>query len=157
MARDGIVVEIAGQAPLHLREAVFDFNGTLAVGGALAPGVGPRVRELGRVFEIHVVSADTFGTARTALRGLPLELHHAETGAEKKRFVLARQAQGVVVIGNGRNDVAMMSVATLGIAVLGAEGLSPTLLPHAAVVVRDVLDAFDLLTNPRRLCATLRT
>lgn len=157
MPRSGIVLAPPGQPATLLRDVVFDFNGTLAVGGALVSGVRPRLRRLARSFEIHVLTADTFGTAARALRGLPLELHRIDTGADKRRFVRQRRARGVVVIGNGRNDVAMMSVATLGIAVLGAEGLVPELLAHATVVVRDVTDALDLLANPAKLVATLRS
>ena len=156
MPPEGIVVAPPGRATLHLRDAVFDFNGTLAVGGALVPGVSVRLRELARTLELHVLTADTFGTAATALRDLPLTLHRIETGADKKQFVLGRHARGVVAVGNGQNDVAMLSVATLGVAVLGPEGLVPELLTHAAILVRDINDALDLLANPAKLVATLR-
>ena len=62
----------------------------------------------------------------------------------------------VIAIGNGRNDVPMMGRAGLGIAVIGPEGGSGELLRVADVVVRDIRDASDLVTNPLRLKATLR-
>ena len=59
-------------------------------------------------------------------------------------------------IGNGRNDVAMVRLATLGIAVLGAEGTAGELIRVADVVAPDITSALDLLADPVRLVATLR-
>ncbi len=149
-----LTVELGLAPPLRLSHLVLDFNGTLARDGELLPGLRKRLVRLSRRLEVHVLTADTFGSARAALRGLPLRVHTVETGAEKGLFVNARR--GVVAVGNGRNDVPMMRSATLAIAVLGPEGLSSELLRAADVVVGSVTDALDLLLEPRRLTATLR-
>ena len=149
-----LTVPIPGFGALALEHLVLDFNGTLARDGDLLPGVQKRLIRLRRRLEVHVLTADTFGSARAALRALPVRVHTVETGAEKRLFVSNRR--GVVAIGNGRNDVAMMRSATLGIAVLGPEGSSAELLRTADVVVRNITDALDLLLEPRRLTATLR-
>jgi len=47
--------------------------------------------------------------------------------------------------------------ATLGIAVLGGEGLAAACLAAADVVAPSIESALDLLLYPRRLVATLRT
>jgi soluble P-type ATPase len=65
-------------------------------------------------------------------------------------------AGGVIAVGNGRNDVPMMKVAGLSVAVVGPEGAAGSLLAAADVVTRDIGDALDLLANPLRLKATLR-
>ena len=62
----------------------------------------------------------------------------------------------MIAVGNGRNDIPLMALAGLTIAVIGREGASVELLLAADVVVRDILDALDLITNPLRLKATLR-
>jgi soluble P-type ATPase len=62
-----------------------------------------------------------------------------------------------VAIGNGRNDVAMLEAAALGIAVLGPEGTAGGAVAAADVVARSVQEALALLTEPRALTATLRT
>jgi soluble P-type ATPase len=75
----------------------------------------------------------------------------------KMRYVRDLGASQVVAIGNGRNDRAMLRAAALGIAVIGAEGLAVEALTAANVVVKNVVDALDLLDNPLRLTATLRS
>jgi P-type E1-E2 ATPase len=139
-----------------LKHLVLDFNGTLAAEGALLPGVKRRLVSLARSVEITILTADTFGTARAALRSLPAALRIVETGLEKKKFVLARRREGVVAIGNGNNDIEMIRHARLGIALLGPECMSSGLLVYATVVAATVQDALDLLLKPRRLVATLR-
>ena len=67
-------VSIPGFAVLRLKHLVLDYNGTLAVDGALVPGVKERLESLSRVLNLHVLTADTFGTARIALVGVPCEL-----------------------------------------------------------------------------------
>jgi P-type E1-E2 ATPase len=154
--RPGITIEVPGRRALRLRHLVIDFNGTLAASGKLLPGVRHRLAALSASVEITVLTADTFGTARTALRKLPVAVQAVVTGLEKKRFVAARRRQGVVPIGNGNNDVEMLECADLGIAVLGPEGMSPALLAQAKVLTASIQDALDLLLDPRRLVATLR-
>ncbi len=149
-----LVVDVPGARPLRLRHLVLDFNGTLARDGRLLPGVRPRLARLARRLTVSVLTADTFGTARRALRGLPVAIGTVRTGAEKRRFVAARD--GVVAIGNGRNDVPMMEASPLAVAIVGPEGAAAAVLRAADVVVNDVRDALDLVLRPRRLTATLR-
>jgi len=138
------------------RRLVLDFTGTLSLDGSLLPGVGRRLAELARELEITVLTADTFGTAREAVAGLPVEVTIIRDGAEKADLVSRMEPDTVITIGNGRNDVAMMMVSGLAIAVLGPEGAAADLLRVAHVVTRDINDALDLILNPLRLKATLR-
>jgi soluble P-type ATPase len=149
-----ILAGIPGTHGLRLRHLVLDFNGTLARDGVLIPGVRARLRRLSRQLDVSVLTADTFGTARSALRGLPLRVETVRTGADKRRLVARRE--GVVAIGNGRNDTRMMRAAALRLSVLGPEGCSVELLRAADIVARDINEALDLLLQPRRLTATLR-
>lgn len=153
--RSGIAVDIPGARKLHLDHLVCDFNGTLATDGKLIAGVAARLRRLARAVDIVVMTADTFGTARSALRALPATVRTVHTGTDKRRLV-DELGGGVVAVGNGRNDVPMFRSATLAIAVVGTEGAVPRLMTAAAVVVRDINDALDLLIEPMRLVATLR-
>ncbi len=152
--RPGLVVEVPGASTLYLAHLVLDFNGTLAREGRLLPGVMPRLDRLGKQLEVSILTADTFGTARAALRGSRIDVHTVDTGADKSSFV--RHRKGVVAIGNGRNDEQMLRAAALGIAVIGPEGCAAQLLRVADVVTRDIRDALDLLLDSKRLSATLR-
>lgn len=135
---------------------VLDFTGTLSEGGRLLPGVGDRLRSLVSKVQVVVLTADTFGTAREALRELPVAVKVIRDGGHKAEVVKGMGPEGVVAIGNGRNDVPMMGVAGLGIAVVGPEGAAAELLSAADVVTRDIRDALDLVLDPLRLKATLR-
>ncbi len=51
---------------------------------------------------------------------------------------------------------AMLAAAALGLAVIGPEGAHRGALTAADVVLRSIVDALDLLLEPRSLVATLR-
>lgn len=144
----------SGDAPIH--SLVLDFTGTLSLDGSILPGVAERLRTLSAHLRITVLTADTFGTAREALRELPVAVELIRDGAHKAEVVAAMEPEGIIAIGNGRNDVPMMEVARVGIAVVGPEGAAADLLAGADVITRDILDALDLVANPLRLKATLR-
>jgi len=153
----GIAVTIPGRRGLlRIERVVFDFNGTLAVDGRLIRGVRARLKRLAAVVDVVVLTADTFGTARRALAALPVEVAIVRGGAQKRRYVESMGAGAVAAVGNGANDVAMLRVAALGIAVCGPEGMAAELLRAAAIVVGDINGALDLLLRPQRLVATLR-
>jgi len=155
--RDSLVITVPGRRSVAVSRAVLDFNGTLARDGRLLPGVAARLRKLGRRLRIVVATADTFGKARSALEGLPVDLEIVETGRDKLRLLTRLGPSHAVAIGNGRNDVLMMRKAALSIAVMGPEGVAGELLAVADVVVRDVREAMDVLLHPLRLSATLRS
>lgn len=142
--------------PTPFTHLVLDFTGTLSLDGALLPGVVERLERLASDLQVTVLTADTFGTARDALKELPVEVGIIRNGAEKAGLVSAMGPEGVIAVGNGRNDVPMMEVAGLSIAVLGPEGSAAELLARADVVTRDITDALDLILHPLRLKATLR-
>jgi soluble P-type ATPase len=135
---------------------VLDYTGTLSLDGALLPGVAERLAILSQSLPITVLTADTFGTAESQLRVLPVQVRLVRTGAEKADIVKRLGPESVIAIGNGRNDVPMMELAGLAIAVIGPEGAAGEVLRVADVVVRDILDALDLVSHPLRLKATLR-
>ncbi|MGW8268061.1 MAG: HAD hydrolase family protein [Longimicrobiales bacterium] len=135
---------------------ILDFTGTLSEGGTLLPGLDERLRELVSKLRIVVLTADTFGTAREALRDLPVEVEVIRDGRHKAEMASSLGGGEVIAIGNGRNDIPMMKVAGLGIAVVGPEGAAAGLLGCVDVVARDIREALDLIRDPLRLKATLR-
>ena len=155
-----LIVDIPGFGTLRLRHLVLDYNGTLAVDGKLLPAVKRRLATLGARLRIHVLTADTFGKARAELRGMRCELVILGRGRQdraKAAYVRRLDSSGTVCIGNGRNDRLMLRSAALGIAVVQAEGATPASIVAADVVVTDIRDALDLLLEPLRLVASLRT
>ena len=155
-----IEVDIPDFGRLALEHLVLDYNGTLACDGELIDGIAPLLNRLSQKMKIHVVTADTFGKATDRLMNLPIELKilDADGQAEsKKRYVESLDPERTVAIGNGRNDRIMLERARLGIAVMEREGCSVEALTAADVCTRTITDALDLLLNPKRLMATLRS
>ena len=153
----GIEVTIPGwEKPLRIERVVFDFNGTLAVDGKLIRGVAVRLKKLAKRISVDVLTADTFGTVRHVFKDFPVTVHIVKDGKAKQQYVESVGADVVAAVGNGYNDIPMLKVSKLGIAVLGDEGTSGELIQVATVVVRTINDAFDLLLAPKRLIATLR-
>jgi len=154
-----IALEIPGRGELRLAHLMLDFSGTLACDGVLLPGVAERIADLAGRLQVHVVTADTRGTAREALAGLPCVVHLLPPGGEaeaKLEFVRRFGAETLAAVGNGYNDRLALREARIGIAVVGPEGASFDALAAADVVVGSIGDALDLLREPLRLKATLR-
>jgi soluble P-type ATPase len=154
-----ISLDVPGFGALALQHCVLDFSGTHSVDGVLFDGVRERLGRLAELLEVHVLTSDTHGHAREALAGVGGTLHVLEGERhelQKERYVTRLGAQGVVAVGNGNNDAAMLQAARLGITVCGAEGCSVAALGGAAILVTSPLDALDLLLFPKRLTATLR-
>jgi P-type E1-E2 ATPase len=151
---------IPGFKTLALEHLVLDFNGVLAVDGKLVLGTDEALKELGRNLQIHVITADTQGTAKAALEKSTAKLTvlPADNQDEAKRaYVAALGGERCVCIGNGRNDRLMLREAALGIAVLHLEGLATEAALASHLLVGSAADAFDLLLAPKRLIATLRS
>lgn len=155
-----IEVAIPGYKTLKLEHLVLDYNGTLAVDGEPVVGVTEALKDLAKRLEVHVLTADTFGKVQSRLVGLPfrisvLPLENQDTG--KLDYVKALGAERTVCMGNGRNDRLMLKETALGVAVILSEGVAVETLSSADVVCADILSALELLTNPLRLTATLRS
>lgn len=154
-----ISIAIPDFGTITLEHLVLDFNGTLAVDGAVLPGVAERLAALAPRLSIHVLTADTHGTAARALAGVPCALNVVPAAGQaqaKQHFVDSLGASGVVAIGNGRNDRSMLGAARLGIAVIQSEGAAAAAIAAADLVAPTIADALDLLVHPLRLVASLR-
>ena len=110
--------------------------------------------------QVHILTADTFGKAHVNLEGMACRLSVLSADAQdisKRNYVRALGANHVVCVGNGRNDRLMLKEAVLGIAVILEEGAAADTLAAADVVCTDIISALELLQNPLRLIATLRS
>ncbi len=152
-------INIPGREEMCLSHLILDYNGTIAEDGLIIESIRPRLEALSRDLSIYVITADTHGTAAQRCAGLPLQVLTFPTTqvGQIKADEAARLTGGVVTIGNGFNDIQMSDVADLSICVIGKEGCCGALLMHTDVVVTSIDDALDLLLQPNRLRATLRT
>ena len=149
-------IEIPQRGIVELHHAVFDINGTLAIDGEPVPGVVKRLQELATHLVLHALSAGTHGNMQELEQVFGLPIHMVQSGEEKARYVQQLDPEQVIAIGNGMNDVGMLRLAAIGVAILGSEGLAVQALHAADVIVLSPLDAIDLVLKPKRLVATLR-
>lgn len=154
-----IEIRIPGYTQLQLRHLVLDYNGTLALDGALISGVEDRLRRLSALLAIHVLTADTFGGARDGTATLPVALSilpSPDQAGAKAAFVEHLGAEQCAAIGNGHNDHRMLQAAGLGIAVIQGEGAAQAASAAADLLFTSINDALDALLNPARIIAGLR-
>jgi len=151
-----LMFEIPGARTIELSDLMVDVNGTLTNRGEVIDGVQPRIEKLRSQCSIHLVSADTFGTLDELATALGVSATRVSDGHEKRTFVNRCGASTCGVIGNGLNDALALRVAALGVVVLGPEGASPRSLEAADLVCASIIDALDLLADPRALSATIR-
>jgi soluble P-type ATPase len=151
-----IRIDIPLRGIVELQHAVFDVNGTLAVDGKPIPGVTDRLKALGEHLSLHVLTAGTHGNIAELERVLGFPLHMIRIGEEKVHYVEQLGPASVIAFGNGMNDVGMLRLAAIGVAVLAGEGVAIGALQGADVLALGPVDAIDLVLNPKRLVATLR-
>src|SRR6476659_8420839 len=77
LAEDGEMIKltIPGFGPLEISRVVTDYTGTHSFKGVVRRSVRTRLVRLARLVEVHVLTVDTFGTARCELARLLIELH----------------------------------------------------------------------------------
>jgi soluble P-type ATPase len=152
-------IDIPGFGLVKLEHLVSDFTGTLSVDGILLPKVEARLNKLSEIMKIHILTADTFGKAQSALKDVKCEMHIL-TGenhdVQKEDYVNKLGVESVIALGNGKNDRKMLKAARIGIAVTEGEGCAVDAIMAADIHVISALDGLDLLLNTKRCKATLR-
>ena len=114
---------------------------------------------MSKVYSVHVVTADTFGSVKKEVAGFDVKVkvlksqNHTE---EKAEYIQKLGKKYCVAIGNGNNDALMLKNARLGIAIIGDEGCATPTLMQSDLVCKSIGDALELFVNTKRLIATLR-
>ena len=152
-------VDIPGFGHVRLRHMVSDFTGTLSVDGRLVPGVKDLLNKVSEYMDVHVLTADTFGRARSELEGVKCAVHILDGenhDVQKEEYVKRLGVENVIALGNGNNDRNMLKSARIGVVVCLKEGCSMYAASSADILVTSAMDALELLLNEKRLKATLR-
>ena len=154
-------IDIPGSDSLHIKYLVLDFNGTIATDGVLDEGLAHRIQALASMgLEIHVITADTNGTAEAQCAGLPAQIHlfpKDQVALEKARLGRVLGKAHAACLGNGKNDLLMVEEAALSIVIIGREGAYAKTALVADLWVFTSIDGLDLLLKPHRLIASLRS
>ena len=154
-----MTINIPNYKNLTLKHLVLDYNGTIAKDGILIKSIEPLLYALSRHYEVHVITADTFGTVKTQLEAFEVTIKVLETDnhtQEKEAYINTLKSEHCVAMGNGSNDTDMLKTSALGIAIVGDEGCSTKTMMSSDIVCNSIVDALELLLNPKRLVATLR-
>ena len=152
-------VDIPGFGTVRLKHLASDFTGTLSMHGRLVPGVKELLNRVAAILDVHILTADTFGTARSELAGVACRLHILEGNnedAQKEGYVQSLGAENVIALGNGNNDRKMLKAARIGIAVSLNEGCAMEAAFSANILMTSATDALELLLQDNSLKATLR-
>ena len=153
-------IEIPGRGIIKIKNLLLDYNGTIACDGKVIPSVKEKIEAINKKgIKVHLVTADTHGTARNECANMPIEIQIFDNSnaAENKREIPEKLgAENCICIGNGFNDGQMFEACSISIVVMGTEGCSAKSLVKADIVCKNIEDAFDLILKPSRMIATLR-
>jgi soluble P-type ATPase len=154
-----IEIRIPGWGDIDIENIIFDLNGTIATDGKIPDKVKEKIKILSEKVNVFVLTADTQGTADEQVQDMNVELIKIpveDSKLGKLDFLKTLELNTTVVVGNGSNDQLILKEAVLGIVVLGEEGISASVLKNADIIVKNIVDAFDLFLKPKRLIATLK-
>ncbi len=154
-----ISVSIPGWGDLVIEYLVIDFNGTCAFDGKLKEGVKEMLEKVSRYIKVFIITADSYDNVdnETNIIGFKvLNVKKENSGNEKAKIVKELGPEKVVAIGNGANDALMLREAALGIGVIGEEGCANALIKEADIVVKSIIDDFNIILHEERIVATLR-
>ena len=155
-----IELNVPGRGILQLEHLVCSVDGTLALDGQMLEGLPRVLRSLRDRLTVHLLTTDTHGkqslidqqTGVQAVRLAP-----GDEATQKVAYVHRLGAERVVAVGQGKNDVAMLEAAALGICVLSREGTASEALQAADLLVPDIFAALEMLEKPLRIVSSLRS
>lgn len=152
-------IAIPGFGNLQIDHLVCDMNGTLSTDGQVSEEVRSRLALLSTEMQIHILTADTFGTAQAQFNGLPVKLtilSKEEQTQQKMQYIETLGEDQCIAIGNGNNDALMLQRAIIGIAINGIEGAAIKTIQAADLLFNSPTDALDAIIHEKRLVASLR-
>jgi len=152
-------LNIPGNGTLDIKNILLDYNGTLAVDGVLIPGVEDVLNDLSAKYSIHVITADTFGSAESELKNVHCTFRklNPENQSEAKLQYLTNLGKDVTsCVGNGKNDRLMIKESILGISIIQAEGAFTETVMVSDIICHDIFAALEFFRTPKRLIATMR-
>lgn len=151
----GIEIDIPFFAePLRITRIVSDYTGTLSFHGRLIPSVPHRMDKLQAFVAIDVLTADSSGTAKMQLAGMPFL--GVQIFQDAERHDVRKQAHAekndpahIAAFGNGNNDVLLLKTVKaaggLAVAVDNGEGCSVEAMQNASIFIVGIVNALDLL------------
>lgn len=164
MRTSSIEIKIPGLGDRAIHTVICDYTGTLSCRGRLVPGVKEQLSELMKRVDLHIITADSYGTADSELTGLVKPYHlkkqEGRHDIEKQEYVEQFAPQHVAAFGNGNNDRLLLKrvkeAGGLAIAVDNGEGCAIDAVMNSHLLIVGAVNALNLLLEPNACKATLR-
>lgn len=164
MPKPGILINIPGLGDRAIQTVICDYTGTLSCRGKLPPSVKGLLSELTTRVDLHILTADSYGTADSELIGIVVPYHlrkeDGQQDAEKREYVEQFALQHVAALGNGNNDRQLLKrvkeAGGIAIAVDNGEGCAIDAVMNSHLVIVGAVHALTLLLEPQACKATLR-
>ena len=80
-----IKIDIPGYKIINAKHLVLDYNGTIAIDGLVMKDVPEILVKLSAHLNVHVLTADTFGTVQKELKELPITIKILEPAKQDKQ------------------------------------------------------------------------
>ena len=149
---------------LHLKNVLFDLNGTIQFDGKISTDLKEKIKRLKEEYDVYLISADTRGNLEEIANDLGVsyikikvdKIKTANESEAKKNELIQLGKENTVAIGNGNNDSLMLKNAILGIIIIGSEGAAINSLLNADVILPDPISTVDFLLDEEKIIATLR-
>ncbi len=154
-----MVINVPETGKYEIENIVFDYNGTIAINGEIISGILEKIVKLTEVFNVAIITADTFNTVRKAFKNTNVNIHiiDNENGMiQKKEFIKNIGSNKTIALGNGRNDELMLKESIISVAILNDEGVSLKALNSADFLLKDINHFFEMIEEPKKLIAILR-
>ncbi|BEP30055.1 HAD family hydrolase [Helicovermis profundi] len=154
-----MIINIPNYDEIHIKNIVFDMNGTIAENGIIDEENRLRILELSKIYKVFILTADTYGTIEryfTDTKVCVNILKSSNGTKEKKEFIEKIGKTNTIAVGNGSNDAEMIKTAKLGICIIGSEGASKKALLNSDIIFNSFKDVYKALMNTKRIIATLR-
>lgn len=71
-----IKIEIPGRGEYEIENAVFDYNGTVAVNGEMSENTQENLKKLSEYVDIYILTADTYGTVKKNAKNFRYQLKY---------------------------------------------------------------------------------
>ncbi len=151
---------IPGRGRMRIKNIVFDVNGTIAIDGKIDEKIKKKLEKLAQKVTVILLTADTYGTIEKEMGKTGIKIQKISSPGEveeKEDFIKQLGGKQTIAIGNGENDRLMLKRAILGICVVDKEGASSKAVTNSDIVVYGRETVFELIDNPQRIIASLRS
>jgi soluble P-type ATPase len=154
------IYNIPNFGKIEIHNILLDLNGTLTNYGNYPNELKKLIDQAKTHFDVYLISANTRGTLDRIANELGIKaIHIPKTKSETKSKLTTLRVlkpEHTIAIGNGNNDMEIITQAVIGIGVIGNEGASIQSLISSDLVVHNIIDAFKIILDGKALIATLR-